>query len=152
MIFHKLSSTEHTHLIRDVTMLTNYFFLLCFSFIVCESEVTDTKGVIRSYNSSSTNKYISHTNCRWIFRQQGGIFLVKFNKFNLESSTGCTKDYVMIQDGTEATSPVIGRFCGDSLPRQLNTTTGEMLLTFVTDGKNNFPGFEMSYERFIEGI
>ena len=58
----------------------------------------------------------------------------------------------MIQDGTEATSPVIDRFCGDSLPRQLNTTTGEMLLTFVTDGENNFPGFEMSYERFIEGI
>lgn len=135
-----------------MSIITLLYFFLVISIIVCESDVTDTKGVIKSYQSPSTKKYVSHTNCRWTFRQQGGIFILKFNKFNLETSSNCTNDYLMIQDGTEVTSPVIGRFCGDSLPRQLNTTTGEMLLTFVTDGQNNFPGFEMYYERYVEGI
>ena len=113
--------------------------------------MTATKGVIRSHTLPSTNKYNSHTNCSWSFRQQAGILRVKFNKFNLEPSPDCTKDYVLIQDGAEATSPVLGRFCGDTFTRELNSTGHEMLITFVSDDQNNFAGFELAYERFVQG-
>ena len=86
-----------------------------------------------------------------MFKQEGGVLKAGFTKIDIESSVNCTKDYVMIQDGVEDTSPVLGKFCGRDLPKNFSTTGYEMLVTFVSDEQNNFGGFEMHYERFIPG-
>ena len=110
-----------------------------------------TKGIIKSYIDPSTQEYSEETNCRWLFKQQGGIVMINFKSFDIERSANCSKDYVMIQDGVQATSPVLGKFCGNEIPAGVNSTGHDLMVIFVSDGKNNGKGFEFEYERYIEG-
>ncbi|XP_066929338.1 cubilin-like isoform X2 [Clytia hemisphaerica] len=118
---------------------------------MCEQEMIATKGVIKSFIDPTTQEYSSNSDCHWLFKQQGGIVIVNFKSFDIELSTNCSKDYVVIQDGIQATSPVLGKFCGNELPDRVNSTGHELMVTFVSDGEKNGKGFEIEYERYIEG-
>ena len=125
-----------------------------FFILVCENTLTATKGTLRSHRDSKTLTYLPNTDCTWkIVHSPGGVISVNFTKLNLEKSTNCTKDYVLVRNGISKDSPVIQRLCDQSVPIEVQSSGHEMTIQFVTDGSGqvNNGGFELSYERKIFG-
>jgi len=85
-------------------------------------------GTIKSsqYPASS---YSINANCRWHFTSNAKLELV-FLHFKTDSSA----DYVSVYDGKSAASPLIGRFSESSLPPPIMSSSGELYVTFTTDG------------------
>lgn len=71
---------------------------------------------------------------------------LSFDEFNLENSTNCSKDYLEIRDGDSSTAPLIGRYCGDTIPKTLPSYGDVIYLHFVTDNSDSTSsGFVLSY-------
>ena len=88
-----------------------------------------------------------------MFNQPGGIIKLKFTSIDLELSDNCTEDYIIVRDGIQDTSPVLGRFCGNiDQPVELNSTGHELMVRFISNAEQNHAGFELEYERYIEGL
>ena len=54
--------------------------------------------------------------------------VVNFSEFELESNSTCSYDYLSIYDGPDASSPLIGTYCGTDSPGMVSGSNG---LTFV---------------------
>jgi PKD repeat protein len=74
----------------------------------------------------------------------GGPLRITVNSFQLE---GCC-DFLRVYDGSDATATLIGEYNGtDLLPGDLiESTGGELFLTFTTDGSVTLPGFELLWQ------
>ncbi|XP_041920036.1 ST14 transmembrane serine protease matriptase a [Alosa sapidissima] len=88
--------------------------------------------------------YPPNTLVQWQLRaDRGHVIKLDFDTFNLEEN--CKKDFVKIYDSLVAIeSRVIEEICGYYSPRDHLTFTSSgnvMLVTFVTDEANNYPGF-----------
>ncbi|XP_075163375.1 cubilin homolog [Haematobia irritans] len=90
--------------------------------------------------------YVNNIDCSWIFYTKPGNYLqVNFyNRFFIEHSANCTKDYLEIQydeDGIWIPGP---RYCGRELPLPYNATSQRLRLTFHTDGSVKGDGFTLN--------
>lgn len=74
----------------------------------------------------------------------GASMKVKFLSFDVESSTGCTKDYLKVYDGSTISDPLLGTFCGNVLPDSLTATSSSGSLTFLfhSNSVTNNPGWK----------
>ena len=55
-------------------------------------------------------------------------------------------DSLTIYDGDSSTSPMMGKYCGDSIPPSLVSSSNEILIHFEADYYNgNNYGFKMEY-------
>lgn len=66
----------------------------------------------------------------------------------LEQHESCIYDYLEFRDGDSETSPLIGRFCGHSKPRNIKSTSNKLWVKFSSDASVEKAGF--SFE-FIKG-
>lgn len=116
-------------------------------------------GSLRSGYTIFTNplngsQYPNNVECIWTLQSKAGthIGLEFVNRFYLEQSDNCTKDYVEAFDrnGTEWIS--LGRVCGRSVPRYFNSTTNEMRVVFRTDGAVTADGFTAIWVENCGGI
>ena len=132
-------------------MQRHCIFFVITSLLGCGGIMTATKGSIQS--SSKDGFYNSNTNCTWKIQLTPGVVIkLNFSRFDLEQSSNCTKDYVLIKNGISVDSPVIGRYCGSQIPTNITSTGYELLIQFVTDGLiNNRTGFELIYESVALG-
>ncbi len=55
-------------------------------------------------------------------------------------------DYLEVRDGGRPDSPLIGRFCGESLPLDFVSASNEVYMKFVTDYSVTHGGFRIRYE------
>lgn len=67
-----------------------------------------------------------------------------FEAFKLEFAAGCGYDDVSVYEGNSATSPLLKRFCGDSLPKPVKSKTNTVFVQFLTDDETGFRGFKAS--------
>ncbi|XP_077980711.1 bone morphogenetic protein 1 homolog [Glandiceps talaboti] len=68
--------------------------------------------------------------------------VLEFNDFDLEYGTDCDYDFVEVYDGVEMTSSnLIGRYCGQSLPDIIESTSKDLSMKFVSDHAVNSKGF-----------
>jgi len=60
---------------------------------------------------------------------------VDFSSFNVESSSGCDKDYLEIYDGGDTNAPLIGKYCGTDSPGIVaaSESGGKLTFHFVSD-------------------
>lgn len=106
----------------------------CASLLTIE---TRTAGLIYSnYNGT----YLNHMNCNWTISSNAKLELA-FIRFQTES--GC--DFVKVYDGPTSSSTLIGEYDGDSLPRNITSSSHELFVTFTTDGLVIKPGFLAHY-------
>lgn len=79
-------------------------------------------------------KYPPNTECEWIIRAQNGyhVGLMFTNRFMIETSTNCTKDYVKVFNKVNGEFKEIKRLCGRETPPFLNSTGREMKVLFRT--------------------
>ena len=54
-------------------------------------------------------------------------------------------DSVTIYDGDSSASPILGTYCGGSIPADITSSTNEMLLHFKSDDYETKQGFEIKY-------
>ena len=95
----------------------------------------------------------SVTSCTGVFYDKGGAFAnyanstdytitilpdnsnqkvkVQFSAFDLEESTNCVYDYLKIYNGNSISTPLVGSYCGTSLPGTVTSTHSSGALTFV---------------------
>lgn len=80
-------------------------------------------------------KYPSDSHCEWIIRSLTGfhIGLTFVNRFMIETSNNCTKDYVEVYDRIDEKWIPTGRFCGRDSPPMRNSTGTEMKVVFHSD-------------------
>jgi hypothetical protein len=76
-----------------------------------------------------------------------------FDYFDLEDNLNCAYDYLLIRDGADADSPVIGRFCGPSIqiPEQFLQSSGRNLrIEFRSDSSGSKGGFRLSWNSVVK--
>ena len=67
-------------------------------------------------------------------------------KFDLElGSSSCPWDYVKVYDGSSASAPLKGKFCGKKGPGSLRSSGNTMFITFKTDSTVTKAGFRCMY-------
>lgn len=93
------------------------------------------------------SNYPSLTICtRTITAPENHTIVVRFNgNINMEACNNCNCDYIEFRDGLSATSPVLEKLCGNSLPPMVQSTTNEMYIKFRSDGSSQGNGFSATY-------
>ncbi|KAM9302073.1 embryonic protein UVS.2-like [Gastrophryne carolinensis] len=113
---------------------------------VCSTVLSTNTGVFSS--ASYPSNYPNNYNCSWLIRlpiTQNQIFL-QFKAFDVQSSAGCTSDYIRVFDGPSRTSPLLlDRACGLGQMPSLVSSGSLMLVEFVSDGSLTATGFKASY-------
>ena len=54
-------------------------------------------------------------------------------------------DYLTIYDGGSSTSPMMGKYCDNSIPPSHVSSSNEVLIEFQSDGYATYGGFQMEY-------
>ena len=68
------------------------------------------------------------------------------DKFDLESNYNCTYDYLEIRDGGHGFDRLINRYCGNTFPPMIISTSRYLWLRFVSDDTIEGGGFTAVYE------
>nr|XP_008192422.1 PREDICTED: cubilin [Tribolium castaneum] len=74
-----------------------------------------------------------------------------FLSFDVEDSENCQFDYVAIYAGTTVDAPLIGKYCGQTVPSPYITEKSEILIVFKTDWATAGEGFALRYETVCGG-
>lgn len=69
----------------------------------------------------------------------------------IELHNSCAYDYVEVRDGGAESSPLLGRFCGYEKPDDVNSSSNQLWLTFVSDGSVNKAGFAANFFKGEDG-
>uniref|UniRef100_A0A8C4WVA3 Neuropilin and tolloid like 2 n=1 Tax=Eptatretus burgeri TaxID=7764 RepID=A0A8C4WVA3_EPTBU len=112
----------------------------------CEPWVESSVGG-RFTSPNYPNHYPLKQDC--IFTLQAGsrqhVKLVFETPFSLEPSLRCKFDHVEIRDGPFGYSPLLGRFCGPTVPPTLTSTGRFMWVKFHSDEELQGTGFAAHY-------
>lgn len=80
------------------------------------------------------------------------LIQVDFTNFAMESHPNCFYDYVEIFNGPYASSPSIGRFCGNTPPTGFRSQSNTIRVVLFTDYSQAAAGFRMTYAFTTQGI
>lgn len=104
-------------------------------------------------NPSNGSQYPNNIECIWEIATTNGyhIGLTFINRFFLEDSTNCTKDYIEIYN-FDNDYRLLGRVCGRSTPQPFNSTGTRMKIIFRTNENTVGEGFTVKWEETCGGI
>ena len=117
----------------------------------CSGVTTTLTGLSGSFaDGSSANSYANNTNCSWLIQPTNvSSITLSFPTFNTELNY----DGVIVYDGPNNTSPILGQFSGSSIPASLTSTGGSMYVEFLTDPSIRAQGWSANYtSTLISGI
>lgn len=115
---------------------------------LCNSKVY-TSQTFTFNDGSFTDDYMNNTNCQWLIKPDTGVSIkLEFISFRTEANN----DILTIYDGETTSSPILGSFSGTALPPTLYSTTGKMLLVFVSNSSVTDMGWKLKYTTDNVGI
>ncbi|XP_078660091.1 procollagen C-endopeptidase enhancer 2-like [Branchiostoma floridae x Branchiostoma belcheri] len=108
--------------------------------VSCGGLLTDTTGSI-------SPSYHNDMDCVWtIIAPQGSYIELEFTAFDVEAGgPSCFYDYVAVYDGADTSAPLIGKFCGNSIPAPMHSHGNALTVRFVTDNSVTETGFRLVY-------
>uniref|UniRef100_I3KD12 Cubilin n=1 Tax=Oreochromis niloticus TaxID=8128 RepID=I3KD12_ORENI len=110
----------------------------------CGGTFTDSEGIIISPNWP--NNYNHNRQCIYLIRlPEGGQVALNFTDMDLESHSGCAFDYVEVRDGRTETDPLIGKYCGNTLPAPVLSSSNVLWIRFKSDSSVSRAGFRAVY-------
>lgn len=116
-------------------------------------------GVIEVPNSLFSSprngtKYMPNMDCEWILRAHNGyhIGLTFVNRFMIEQSPDCKKDYLKVFNKVDGSFNEIAKICGREFPPFLNSTGQEMIVRFHTDSTGDGDGFTAKWTENCGGV
>ncbi|MEZ5195330.1 MAG: C10 family peptidase [Bacteroidales bacterium] len=91
--------------------------------------------------------YEDNTNCSWLIDPQSiedsvTKIVLEFIRFDTETGV----DELIIYDGPDASSPVLGTFSGNNVPNEIESSGNKVFITFITNEEGNAPGWFLNYE------
>jgi phosphotriesterase-related protein len=95
--------------------------------------LSDNSGTSDYLNNMSCSKLIQPSNC--------GSVTLSFTAFNTELGN----DILSVYDGATTSSPLLGQYSGTSLPPELTSTGGSMLIVFTTNNDVVAAGWSATY-------
>ncbi|XP_066539114.1 cubilin [Hoplias malabaricus] len=111
----------------------------------CGGTYTEDKGIIISPNWP--NSYAHDKQCIYLIRMpRSELVLLNFTHMDLEVHSGCDFDYVEVRDGSAETAPLIGKYCGSTLPAPILSSANILWIRFKSDSSVSRAGFRAVYE------
>jgi len=115
--------------------------------VFCSGVTTLTASSDTFSNGSGIYNYENNTNCRWMLQPPGATNItLHFLSFNTEP----TYDVVKVADPVSATT--LGTFSGTTIPPDVTSTSGQMLVQFTTNATNTTQGWSAYYTTTPTGI
>lgn len=100
-------------------------------------------------DGSGGSDYGNDSDCRWLINPTGAANVsLTFTSFDTEDGY----DYVKIYDGNSTSDPLLGEYCGSSIPPAITSSGGQMLVSFISDYDITAAGFSASYTSGGTGI
>ena len=94
--------------------------------------ITTCNGVFYdSGGASSTYEDDEDFTMTFLPGQAGAMIVCEFVSFSIEDETDCDYDWLKIYNGPNASSPLMGTFCGTNSPGTVTATNTQGALTFV---------------------
>ncbi|XP_076472712.1 low-density lipoprotein receptor-related protein 6-like [Babylonia areolata] len=108
----------------------------------CGFTTTALQGTVQSPNYPSN--YSDNQNCVFsITAPDCYQITLTFTAFDLQAN--CSLDVVEIRDGDSASSPILGRYCGSSVPGPVRSFGSKLWIKFTSDGSITRRGFRATY-------
>lgn len=99
-------------------------------------------GVIQSPNYPEN--YPVDVLCQWVIQLPPQYRIrLEFIDFQLEKSTSCQYDFLLVMDGTPSSPTALGTFCGNSSRSLVDSKTNIMTVVFKSDTTKTKKGFEV---------
>ena len=107
---------------------------------------TNGNSQIQSLDANSDGNYEPNLNCQWLLSGEAGkVLKLTFTRFSVERQQNSTSvtcwDYVEVRDGHSPFSPLIGHFCGSTIPSPVRSSSNFMWVKFYSDATTNQAGF-----------
>jgi len=112
----------------------------------CGEHLYGSFGALQSPNYPEN--YDNFHDCEWqitVPTDEVANFEITFISIHVESHSSCGYDVIAIYDGPSRDSPLLGRFCGTSLPPTLHPTNPTVTVWFKTDWSNVRQGWLLSW-------
>ena len=112
-----------------------------FSKLYCgDTKVLDMEGTFE--DGSGANNYSLNSDCKWLIAAPDGkVIHIKFSEFDTEANT----DLLYFFNGSGTHERIMAIFSGPYIPPELTTWGNQVLVWFVTDGKNQGKGWKAEY-------
>ncbi|XP_071478891.1 bone morphogenetic protein 1 homolog [Diadema antillarum] len=97
-------------------------------------------------------RYAGDQTCVWrISVTPGETISLRFTGFELVGSDGCWYNYLEVRDGHWRHSPLLGRFCGASLPDPILSSDSRLWVELKSSAHRYSRGFSAHYEAICGG-
>ncbi|KAK9889124.1 hypothetical protein WA026_004393 [Henosepilachna vigintioctopunctata] len=129
-------------------------FTLSYHFVdeakLCGGNFISPGGVLKS--PGFPKNYPSTSDCTWtITVATGSQILLNITKFDIEQYAGCKYDHLEIRNGKAVSSPLIGRYCGNDIPKLITSHTNQIYIHFKSNTQVFRTGFEIIWESAATG-
>ena len=112
-----------------------------FILTVCGGTFTKMSGVIQS--PDYPENYPEDVLCQWVIKLSPQYRIrLEFMHLQVEKSTSCQYDFVLVMDGPPTSPTTLGRFCGNSSKTVVDSKSNEMTVLFKSDMSMTEKGFE----------
>ena len=144
----------HIHFCLAVSNMSNDlcpFSSPTMSIASCASVCTHTKCFDSPGSFSSPgypNEDWNFVSMSWLITAPAGQNVtIYFVDFCIENTASCDFDYVILYDGDSASDPRIGdnKYCSINSPWCQETSSNNLLVTFTSDGTNQYKGFSATF-------
>jgi Zn-dependent metalloprotease len=93
-------------------------------------------------DGSAANDYANNSDCSWLIQPTNASSItLTFSAFNTELNN----DGVIVYDGANNSSPVLGQFSGANIPPSLTSTSGSMYVEFLSNPSERGQGWTANY-------
>ena len=96
----------------------------------CNATFFDSGGPDGNYSNNESFIYTFHPGI------ENSNIRVEFLTFDVESHWNCNWDRLLVYDGPNTESTLLGRFCGTSIPGPFTATNGSLTFHFISDVTN----------------
>lgn len=128
---------------------TDFGFKFSYRITPCGGTFNLSFGIIKSPSYSYSN-YPNDMHCLYtVTVRDDRVIQLKFNDFDLVPSTFCSQDYLEIYDGSNISDPLLGKFCGSTLPPNVKSSNNTMFLVFKTDSVHTARGWKISFRETL---
>ncbi len=93
----------------------------------CNATFFDSGGPDGNYQNNESFIYTFHPGI------ENSNIRVEFLTFNIESHWNCNYDRLLVYNGPNTSSPLLGRFCGTTIPGPFTSTNGSLTFHFISD-------------------
>ncbi|XP_068117870.1 astacin-like metalloendopeptidase [Hyperolius riggenbachi] len=136
-------STMLVEFSRDNT-ISSIDFKASYGLVDCGGTFTQDNGTVTS--PGFPNLYPNLADCiTTIWAPPGYQIALIFTAFDVEYSVYCDYDYLLIHDGGQLDSPILGQFCSNDPIPPVTSSGNVLLLQFISDHWLNTAGYSADY-------